>query len=162
MKEVKEITTQEFIEELRLASEEGLKEFNEDDAKKEYDGIMKALEDVDKAVQDELSLTYKKMMMEQTYKDNEQLQEYIKLLEDLDKARQIQEGAKELYEKMNELNIENYDGAHCKVVLKRPYERRQINSTEFLKDFKPNSDMYKKYVEVKVIKGHVTLKKSEK
>jgi organic radical activating enzyme len=81
---------------------------------------------------------------------------------DLDKARQIQEGAKELYEKMNELNIENYDGAHCKVVLKRPYERRQINSTEFLKDFKPNSDMYKKYVEVKVIKGHVTLKKSEK
>ena len=108
MKEVKEITTQEFIEEMRLASEEGLKEFNEDDAKKEYDGIMKALEDVDKAVQDELSLTYKKMMMEQTYKDNEQLQEYIKLLADLDKARQIQEGAKELYEKMkrNQLLIE--------------------------------------------------------
>lgn len=161
MKEVKEITTAEFVEELRLASEEGLKEFDESEATSDVEQLRKEFAKVDKAVRDEANLTYEKEMFERLNKDNEVLQQYIQLLEKLEKAKQIQEDAKQLYDKMNDLNIEEYEGKSCKLVLKRPYERRQLNSTLFMKDFKPDSSMYKKYVEVKLVKGHVSIKKPE-
>ena len=162
MKEVKEITKQEFLEELRLASEESLNNYDADKADEAYDEVMKALDDVDRAVAEEASLEYKKQMIEELYLDNEVLQDYIKVLAEIERVRKVQEDAKQLYTQMHELNIDGFEGTFCNIVLTKPYDRRQINSSKFFSDYKPESAEYKKYVEVKQVKGHITLKKKDK
>ena len=72
---------------------------------------------------------------------------------------QLQNSSKELYEEFERLELPRLTGKNCELVLTKTYMKTQINSKQFLTDFKPDSKMYQKYVEQKPVKGHLSLKR---
>ena len=67
--------------------------------------------------------------------------------------------SKELYKEFERLELPRLTGKNCELVLTKTYMKTQINSKQFLTDFKPDSKMYQKYVEQKPVKGHLSLKR---
>lgn len=111
-----------------------------------------------------LALEREKQELEILNKDNEVLQKYIQLcneIAELNKEISSSEIKDYFYEEMSTQDIPELKGKYCYITLKKPYYRKSINTTKFFEDNDPNSRLYKKYVEQKLIKGNVTVKDSE-
>lgn len=102
------------------------------------------------------------------HKDNQILQEYISLMET---KQEVLDSIKKSNEEMYEVTMDLFDNGIAKeeidellsgsvydrLTLKLPYTKKQIRSKEFLEDFKPDTEMYQKYVEEKTIKGNIVV-----
>ncbi len=96
-------------------------------------------------------------------KDNEILKKYRQLLkkkEDIEKS--IKEDKDILYTQMLEEDMDLLEGKYINVSLKRPYYKTDFDLTQFKKDYKPTSSMYKKYVKQKLVKGNIIIKDPQK
>lgn len=96
-------------------------------------------------------------------KDNEILKKYKQLLkkkEDIEKS--IKEDKDILYTQMLEEDMDLLEGKYINVSLKRPYYKTDFDLTQFKKDYKPTSSMYKKYVKQKLVKGNIIIKDPQK
>ena len=96
-------------------------------------------------------------------KDNEILKKYRQLLkkkEDIEKS--IKEDKDILYTQMLEEDMDLLEGKYINVALKRPYYKTDFDLTQFKKDYKPTSSMYKKYVKQKLVKGNIIIKDPQK
>lgn len=101
--------------------------------------------------------------LEMFNKDNAELQQYIKLLgklddisSDLDKARKGY-----LYEsaiKVPNAVLENTD---VKLTITMPYDKTEFDTKTFEEDYGPETEMYKKYMKIKSVKGNIKYKIKE-
>lgn len=166
---LKEMSTNEFIEKLKAdANAELYGNVDEDD--NEQVTSMENEQDKENALSDFSKFTrlirrYKKVQTElrelvEINKDNEELQRYVKLLSKLDKLSEDLDSARKgyLYEsasKVPNLKLENND---VKVSVTLPYEKKDFNLAKFEEDYKPDTDMYKKYMITKSVKGNLKYK----
>ena len=125
----------------------------------ELDRVKEKFDKIDKTFTRETKLLAEKELIEKQYCDNAILQRYVKIIKELEKITQLQNSSKELYEEFERLELPRLTGKNCELVLTKTYMKTQINSKQFLTDFKPDSKMYQKYVEQKPVKGHLSLKR---
>lgn len=123
---------------------------------------------VDKVLGKKENLLLEKEMIENTYKDNEILQKYIKVLKSIDKIEKEDKANKDtLYDLMMEEDVDCLDGKNCQVTLKKPYIKKEFDLKGFtkyideqIKDkyYKYYLEIYNKFVKDKSVKGNVTIK----
>lgn len=96
---------------------------------------------------------------EKQNKDNEVLKQYIKILQE---EKELNSNMKEykdlLYEDMLHEDIDELNGNHLDITLKRPYYKTEVLTKKFLKDYKEGSKLYEKYVTKKQVKGNLIIK----
>ena len=96
-------------------------------------------------------------------KDSEILKKYKQLLKKKDDIEKAMKDAKDiLYKEMLEEDMDLLEGRYIDISLKRPYYKTDFDITQFKKDFKPNSSMYKKYIKQKLVKGNIIVKDPQK
>ena len=168
-KEIKEMTVEELLDDIKTASNQELygnvdeQEKDGEDKKLLEEHKSRAKIDFDKFTR--LKKKKKKfdkelIELETMFKDNIELQKYIKLLNDKKKVEADIENAKKgyLYEStilVPDMEFENED---VKLTVVQPYEKEDFDRATFVKDFGPNTDMYKKYMIKKQVKGSVKFK----
>lgn len=96
-------------------------------------------------------------------KDNEILKKYRQLLKQKENIEKDMKDYKDiLYSEMLKEDMDLLEGKYINVSLKRPYYKTDFDITQFKKDYKPTSSMYKKYVKQKLVKGNVIIKDPQK
>lgn len=165
-KSIKEMSKDELLDEIKAASNFELMdniddesadvsntEINTDDANKLNDDFDKFTKIIKK---------YKKTMsdineFETINKDNIVLQEYIKLIKKSENLLNKIDLAKKGYLYESAIKVPNavLDNDYVKVTLTLPYKKKEFNVSQFEKDYSPDTDMYKKYVSYKTIKGNL-------
>ena len=96
-------------------------------------------------------------------KDNEILKKYKQLLKQKENIEKDMKDYKDiLYSEMLKEDMDLLEGKYINVSLKRPYYKTDFDITQFKKDYKPTSSMYKKYVKQKLVKGNVIIKDPQK
>ena len=164
IKELKEMSKDDFIEQLKSAMNEELyTNIYEDDTQVNNDDKEQLLSDFNKFTK--LIRKYKKVQTElkelaMLNKENEELQRYIKLLEKLDSISKDLDIARKgyLYEsaiKVPNANLENKD---VKVTITLPYSKKDFDTATFEKDYGPDTEMYQKYMITKQVKGNIKYK----
>ena len=87
---------------------------------------------VDKVLGKKENLLLEKEMIENTYKDNEILQKYIKVLKSIEKIEKEDKANKDtLYDLMMEEDVDCLDGKNCQVTLKKPYIKKEFDLKGF-------------------------------
>lgn len=168
-KEIKEMTTKELLEEIKEASNKelyGNVDEPEEDNKILEEHKSKARLDFDKftrLIRKQKKIDKELVELETLYKDNAELQKYIKLLNDRKKVESDVDTAKKgyLYEsaiKVPDMEFENED---VKLTVVQPYEKEDFDRATFINDYGPNTDMYKKYMIKKYVKGSIKFKIKE-
>lgn len=96
-------------------------------------------------------------------KDDKILLKYISLLEKIDNyTHEINELKKDkLYYELLDQEEKIFNTANCTIKFKKPYKRLDIDTDKFLKDNKPESKLYKKYVKEISVKGSVSITDKE-
>ena len=164
-KELKEMSSDELIAEIKAAADLELygnvDEPEDEKLQAQYD--QQAKDDFAKFTR--LVRKYKKVkaQMKELHtlnKDNEELQDYIKLSEKSQELLSDMDNAKKsyLYEsavKSPKTVMENKD---VKVSLTMPYDKEEFDKTKFTQDYGPETEMYQKYVTKKSVKGNVKYK----
>ncbi len=164
IKELKEMSKDDLIEQLKSAMNEELyTNIDEDDIQVNNDDKEQLLSDFNKFTK--LIRKYKKVQTElkelaMLNKENEELQRYIKLLEKLDSISKDLDIARKgyLYEsaiKVPNANLENKD---VKVTITLPYSKKDFDTATFEKDYGPDTEMYQKYMITKQVKGNIKYK----
>ena len=90
-------------------------------------------------------------------KDNVALKQYIRMLEKIKETQMDIENAKKgyLYESAIKLPENQFENDILKITVIKPYTRINFNKDKFIKDYAPDSKMYKKYIKETTIKGNV-------
>lgn len=168
-KEIKEMTVEELLDDIKTASNQELygnvdeQEKDSEDKKLLEEHKSRAKIDFDKftrLIRKQKKFDKELIELETMFKDNIELQKYIKLLNDKKKVEADIENAKKgyLYEStilVPDMEFENED---VKLTVVQPYEKEDFDRATFVKDFGPNTDMYKKYMIKKQVKGSVKFK----
>ena len=123
--------------------------------------LVERFEKIDKAVGKVDSLRIELEVFAAQNKDNEVLKHYIKLLKQIEKYEEEILQYKNLYEEMNDMELDCLDGKNCTVTLKKPYYKETFNTKQFKKDYAPDSKLYKKYITQQLVKGNTMFKKVE-
>lgn len=89
--------------------------------------------------------------------DNEILNKYIKTLNKIKATQLAIETAKKgyLYDSAIKIPENQFENDILKITIVKPYTRININKDKFIKDYSPDSKMYKKYVKETTIRGNV-------
>lgn len=129
---------------------------------------IKKLEDkfkrLDRKASDIENLKLEKEQIEGTYTDNEILQRYIAICKKIEKqeAKLSDKVLKDqLYVEMLDTDKPRLVGNYLSISLTKPYIKTSVDSTKFIKDNKPGSKLYEKYVKETEVKGHVSIKSVE-
>ena len=153
IKELKEMSKDDLIEQLKSAMNEELyTNIDEDDIQVNNDDKEQLLSDFNKFTK--LIRKYKKVQTE--LKELAMLNKEEKLdsiSKDLDIARKGY-----LYEsaiKVPNANLENKD---VKVTITLPYSKKDFDTATFEKDYGPDTEMYQKYMITKQVKGNIKYK----
>lgn len=168
-KELKEMTAEELLEDIKAASNQELYgNIDEPEEDKESKKLLeehkiRAKVDFDKftrLIRKQKKFDKELLELETMFKDNVELQKYIKLLNDKKKVEADIDNAKKgyLYEStilVPDMEFENED---VKLTVVQPYEKEDFDRATFVKDFGPSTDMYKKYMIKKQVKGSVKFK----
>lgn len=95
--------------------------------------------------------------IEDNNKDNEILNKYIKVLNKIKETQIDIDNAKKgyLYESAIKLPENQFENDILKITVIKPYTRINFNKDKFIKDYAPDSKMYKKYIKETTIKGNV-------
>ena len=101
-------------------------------------------------------LKNQKQLMEEI-KDNEILQKYLGILQELDVINKSLEDYKNLYQDMLDTNTDSLEGSHIVIKLKKPYIRKSFDSQKFYKKYSASTKMYKDFIIEKEIEGNVSL-----
>ena len=100
-------------------------------------------------------------VFEELYKDNDILKAYKELLGKKQNYEEELKLAKTyLYEDMLEEDETEMIGTNITVTLKKPYEKKSIDTDKFFEDNMPGSRLYKKYVKITTVKGNVNIKQN--
>ena len=168
--DVKELTMEELEEDLRNATTKLINDDvdNDKDTEKQYitECKSKAKLDFDKftrLIRKQKKIDKELLELETLCKDNVALQKYIKLLNDRKKVEADVDTAKKgyLYEStilVPDMEFENED---VKLTVVQPYEKEDFDKATFVKDYGPDTEMYKKYITKKQVKGSVKIKIKE-
>lgn len=117
---------------------------------------------VDKVLGRKENLLLEKEMIENTYKNNEVLQQYIKVLKEISKIEKDEKANKDsLYELMLEEDVDFLDGKNCQVTLKKPYNKTEFDLKGFMEVHTKNKwymEIFDKFVKNKTVKGNVNIK----
>lgn len=93
-------------------------------------------------------------------KDNVVLQEYINLTKKFEENLTIyDECKKNMYESMNEANIDYMEGLSIVATLKKPYTKKELDVERLAKDL--GEEKLNTYYKEKSVKGNVTFKPRE-
>lgn len=93
-------------------------------------------------------------------KDNVVLQEYINLTKKFEENLAIyDECKKNMYESMNEANIDYMEGLSIVATLKKPYTKKELDVEKLTEDL--GEEKLKTYYKEKAVKGNVTFKPRE-
>lgn len=164
-KELKEMSSDELIAEIKAASEAELygnvDEPEDEKVQAQYD--QQAKDDFAKFTR--LVRRYKKVQTQMKElatlnKDNEELQDYIKLIDKLAEIESDMENAKKTYLYESAVNSPNtpMENKDVKVSLTMPYEKEDFDKAKFTQDYGPETEMYQKYITKKPVKGNVKYK----
>lgn len=93
-------------------------------------------------------------------KDNEVLQEYINLTKKFEDNIAIYDAAKKnMYESMNDADIDYMEGLSIVAVLTRPYTKKELDQERLKADL--GEEKFNSYITEKPVKGNVKLKPIE-
>ena len=161
-RELKEMSKEELLDEIRVASKLELYE-NVDKLENEKLNVQneqQAKDDFAKFTK--LVKKYKKIQTQikelaTLNKDNEELQDYIKLIDKLAEIESDMEDAKKTYLYESAIKSPNIvmENKYVKVSITLPYEKEDFDKSKFTKDYGPETEMYKKYITKKLVKGNV-------
>lgn len=164
-KSIKEMSKEELLDDIRMASNSELMDnvdetVDDTDTNNNSDDENKLNEDFNKFTR--IVRKYKKTLndisvFELVNKDNEVLQEYIRLMKKSEDLLSKIDLAKKgyLYESAVKVPSAVLDNEDVKVTLTLPYKKKEFNVSQFEKDYSPDTDMYKKYISYKTIKGNL-------
>ena len=178
--ELKEMSIEELAAQLKADADKELyenidepKEENEED-KGDKEIVSKADEENRNQLNDDFSKftklirRYKKIQteikeLEMFNKDNVELQKYIKLLEKLDNISLDLDNARKgyLYESAIKVPNAELENSDVKLIVTFPYDKTDFDTKTFEKDYGPETEMYKKYMKTKSVKGNIKYKIKE-
>lgn len=176
MAELKEMSKDEFLEEIKNACNRELMTLNndtdvvdeeinidEDDLVELETTILKEKAKAERIGKKLARLKAEKARIEIANKDNPILAEYIRTLEAIEKAEAETKTMQDtLYASLNNYPQElvknvNLSSEILKIVYKKAYFREDFNVARFKEDYQPTTDMYKRYIGQKLIKGNVKI-----
>ena len=162
--DLKDKTTEELLEDLKDAS---IKSLSGEYEEPEEDSIkIKAQADFEKftkLIKKQKSYNKELLELEVNNRDNIELQRYIELLNRKEKLEADIDKAKKgyLYESTVLLPDVEFENSVVKLTVVQPYEKEDFDKATFIKDYGPDTDMYKKYIVKKIVKGSVKFKIKE-
>ena len=165
-KELKEMTAEELLEDIKAASNQelyGNVDEPDEDKKLLEEHKSRAKIDFDKftrLIRKQKKCDKELLELETLCKENEALQKYIKLLNDKKKIEADIDNAKKgyLYESTILVPGMEFENEDVKLTVVQPYEKEDFDKATFVKDYGPDTDMYKKYIVKKQVKGSVKFK----
>lgn len=120
------------------------------------------------------NLQLEKEMIEGTYKDNEILQRYIKIINQINKIDEEDKLDRDNLNSINRAedgdNVNELVGSNCEVTFSKPYSKDNFEVKSFLQDFgkidenkekmkyRYYSEVYKKYYKQTTVKGSAKVK----
>ena len=101
--------------------------------------------------------------LEMFNKDNAELQQYIKLLEKLDDISSDLDKARKGYLYESAIKVPNavLENTDVKLTITMPYDKTEFDAKTFEEDYGPETEMYKKYMKIKSVKGNIKYKIKE-
>ena len=155
MKELKEMTSEELLEQIKAESNaEDMKAKNREQFKKDLAKFSGMIRDIKKA---KVSLAE----LERKYKDLEPLQSYIAQLKLIEKLNVDIDNARKgyLYESAVLSPDTPMETIHVKLSLTMPHDREDFNKDKFVEDY--GIEKYREYITTKSVKGNIKFKIKE-
>ena len=152
MKELKEMTSEELLEQIKAESNaEDMKAKNREQFKKDLAKFSGMIRDIKKA---KVSLAE----LERKYKDLEPLQSYIAQLKLIEKLNVDIDNARKgyLYESAVLSPDTPMETIHVKLSLTMPHDREDFDKDKFIEDY--SIEEYRKYITTKSVKGNIKFK----
>lgn len=132
-------------------------------AKKKEKVVYNYIEEFSKADQAHYENSQIQNMLEEILeanKDNVALQEYVSLLKKFEENQELYDNCKKnMYESMNEADVDYLEGLSIVATLKKPYTKKELDVEKLTEDL--GEEKLKTYYKEKAVKGNVTFKPRE-
>ena len=166
MKELKEMTSEELLEQIKAESNaelygnvdepenDDVKEQNVKQLKSDFRKFTNLIKKLKKA-----KASMKEMEIK--YKDNVELQEYIKLIKEVNELDVNIDNARKGYLYDSAILSPNtpLENTDVKISLTMPHEREDFDKDKFIEDY--SIEEYRKYITTKSVKGNIKFKIKE-
>lgn len=166
MKELKEMTSEELLEQIKAESNaelygnvdepenDDVKEQNVKQLKSDFRKFTNLIKKLKKA-----KASMKEMEIK--YKDNEELQEYIKLIKEVEELDVNIDNARKGYLYDSAILSPNtpLENTDVKISLTMPHDREDFDKDKFIEDY--SIEEYRKYITTKSVKGNIKFKIKE-
>ena len=121
--------------------------------------LIKNVSRIDEIRKEKVNIEERMQRLKFDYEDNEQLQEYIGLLEKQEELEiETAEISSQIYEEMVDIDMKDTTIGNTTIVLTKPTVRKSVDFKKFSEDYGPETEEYKKYVKISNVKGHITIK----